>query len=88
LVYAADERHAGAGAVALVHGDVEALGFEIAAVFGEEEPALRSLILPIQDHLELGFRPRRWRSRGEKAENGDERQQAAAKQRSNCNAKG
>ena len=33
--------------------DVEAGGFEIAAVLGEEEPALRALVLPVQHHLSL-----------------------------------
>ncbi len=43
------------GPVALVHRHVEAGLFEIAAVLGEEKPALWALVFPVQNHLELGF---------------------------------
>ncbi len=49
-----DLRHRRARAVALVEGDVEARLLEVAAILGEEEHALRSLVLPVQDQLDPG----------------------------------
>ena len=43
--------------------DLEAFGFEIALVVGEEEHALRALVLPVQHHLELGGLRRRRRGK-------------------------
>ena len=70
------QRDRRAGAVALVHGDVEAGGFEIAAVVGEEKPALRALVFPVQHHFQLGFGGRRRgvRKRDGSRERGGERE--------------
>ena len=57
--YARDRR---ARPFALVHLDVEAFGFEISFVLGDEEPRLRALVLPIEDEADLHrIRRRSWR---------------------------
>ena len=48
--YARDRR---ARPFALVHLDVEAFGFEIPFILGDEEPRLRALVLPIEDEADL-----------------------------------
>src|SRR4029077_19730453 len=45
----------GGRAIALIDGDVEPLSLVVALVFGNEEPALRALIFPIQHEFELGL---------------------------------
>jgi hypothetical protein len=86
-----DQRHGGARAVALVDGDVEIFGFEIAEVLREEEHPLRALIFPVQNKLELswGLRRREGRCRAEHsqaAQNGKDhrKQRIAARPGSRC----
>ena len=43
-------------AVALIDFKIDALGLEVALVLRDEEKSLWSLVFPVEDHLELGFR--------------------------------
>ena len=74
-----DERDRSTGAVALIDRHLEAGGFEVAAVVGQEKPALRALVFPVQHHFQLGFGGRRrGAASGRPSERGGERDGGAA----------
>ena len=65
-------------AIALVDVHLKSLGFEVALVLGEEEPALRALIFPVQHEFQLGLRLRGRRERRRECERAGKRQQGTS----------